>query len=397
MDLLRPQCTSLYLIFFALVSQFSFCNAVLDGFDFLKGEHNASSNEYTYELELVDLNYAEVTLSFVMQDSLLYMSSRGAQQLEKSWSTFVSDIALRSNSGTEIPFHQTKEGAWIVDGSIGQKVELSYKVNLDHEDYEWSSGIDGVAFKKPWGVFYTGRSLFIMNGKDRQGIKVNVNLNKNWNISTPWNANKGSENRFIVNDFTELTESMIFAGSHEEFTIRREGFELIFALGGPEIVKAKNDYRQMAEKVMDYYIDLMGGVPRPSTSNPFNKTLVIINSSDKADGEVIGNSISIVESDQTDTMSKLISRFIFAHELFHLWNGKSFFPSDDKSDWFKEGVTNYYTLKSLLSAGVLEETSFFSVLNTFFYSIGRTSNMRMSFFFYNRFFRPDFFFSKVRI
>ena len=67
-------------------------------------------------------------------------------------------------------------------------------------------------------------------------------------------------------------------------------------------------------------------------------------------------------------MSKLISRFIFAHEFFHLWNGKSFRPyANDEAEWFKEGFTNYYTLKALHHVGFLTDESFLEVVNNLFY------------------------------
>ena len=85
------------------------------------------------------------------------------------------------------------------------------------------------------------------------------------------------------------------------------------------------------------------------------------------DGEVIGNNISILIEKDGDQMSKMISRFIFAHEFFHLWNGKSMTPTTTKAEWFKEGVTNYYTLKSLHHVGFLNDDSFLAVLNNLFY------------------------------
>ena len=66
-------------------------------------------------------------------------------------------------------------------------------------------------------------------------------------------------------------------------------------------------------------------------------------------------------------MSQLIARFIFAHEFFHLWNGKSFAPEGEDCEWFKEGFTNYYTLKSLYHIGFLNEQSYLRVLDNFFY------------------------------
>jgi predicted metalloprotease with PDZ domain len=66
-------------------------------------------------------------------------------------------------------------------------------------------------------------------------------------------------------------------------------------------------------------------------------------------------------------MSEHIARLIFAHEFFHLWNGKSFTPSGEDSEWFKEGFSNYYTLKALHRIGYLTDESYLELLAGFFY------------------------------
>ena len=111
----------------------------------------------------------------------------------------------------------------------------------------------------------------------------------------------------------------------------------------------------------------MGGIPNPSFENKFEKVVVIINSSTSTDGEVIGNNISILIEKNGGQMSEMFSKFIFAHELFYLWNGKSFTPTEDDTEWFKEGFTNYYTLKSLHHVGFLNDLSYLSVLNDIFF------------------------------
>ena len=123
----------------------------------------------------------------------------------------------------------------------------------------------------------------------------------------------------------------------------------------------------MASGVLEYYIDLMGGLPNPSPDNVLDKSVVIINTADTTDGEVIGNNISILVQRDGDAMSKMISKFIFAHEFFHLWNAKSFTPEDEETEWFKEGFSNYYTLKALRHVGFLDDAGFLGVLDSFFY------------------------------
>lgn len=324
-------------------------------------------NQANYKITLEGHDGAHVQYSFVVKDSILRMSSMGANQFDERWAKFVSDLTAISENGKSIPLKILPHGRWLLDAEEGEKVKLNYFVHLDHEKHEWSGGIDGVAYKQDHGVFYSGRSLFIMNGSGDQSIEIDFILPDSWKVSTVWDQKEPGKNSFKADSYNELSESMLFAGEHEQLVFRRDGFELLFALGGDKIISKKKEYENLASGVLDYYIELMGGVPNPSPENPFNRALVIINPSEQADGEVIGNSISILESTQEDPMAKMISRFIYAHELFHLWNGKSFFPSDQRCEWFKEGVSNYYTLKSLYHVGVLNEESYFGMLNGFFY------------------------------
>ena len=95
--------------------------------------------------------------------------------------------------------------------------------------------------------------------------------------------------------------------------------------------------------------------------------MVIINPSVETDGEAIGSNISILIDPEGDSMSQTIARFIFAHEFFHLWNGKSFSPNAEDTEWFKEGFSNYYTLKALHHIGYLNDESYLELLGGFFY------------------------------
>jgi predicted metalloprotease with PDZ domain len=122
----------------------------------------------------------------------------------------------------------------------------------------------------------------------------------------------------------------------------------------------------MAESVFDTYDETMGGPPRPAPGESSERVLTIINEADVTDGEVIGSHINILLEPDPDPMGQLFSTFGFAHELFHLWNGKSI-RSSGSEDWFSEGFTNYYALKALHEAGMLDEASFLGVLGGIFY------------------------------
>lgn len=340
---------------------------------FLAGLVSAAENKdqtgnisYSITIDKDNPKLAEVKVSFVPQDDILYMSA-GGDQLPKRWAAFVRNLKIADAKGNPVPVEELPDAKWKINLLQKQKVILSYEIKLDHENYEWSGGIDGVAFARDWGVFYSGRTLLIFNGESRKNINVNFTLPENWKVTTPWESLKNKANSFRVNNMTELANSLIFAGTHEEISVKRKDFELVFALGGDEIISQKADFKKLAEGVLDYYIALMGGVPNPAPDNKFKKAVVIINSSGATDGEVIGNNISILVEKGGDKTSKMFSRFIFAHEFFHLWNGKSFSPANDETEWFKEGFTNYYTLKALHHVGFLTDESFLEVLNSLFY------------------------------
>lgn len=329
----------------------------------------------TYLITIDDSNHrlAKVRAVMATSDEYLFMAP-GAQILPRRWATFVEDLKVVDAAGKPVAVTELPDAKWKLDISGPTKITLTYTVRLDHEKREWPGGIDGVAYATDWGVFWTSRALLIMNGANRSDISVGFNLPAAWRVTAPWKPNRKNANTFVAGNQTDLAEAMIFAGTHREISVKRSGFELIFALGGSEIVARTEEFRKMAEGVMDYYIALMGGVPNPPPSNRFERAVVIINSANNTDGEVIGNNISLLVDRNGGELAKLFSTFIFAHEFFHFWNGKSITPKDDDCEWFKEGVSNYYTIKALHHVGFLDEAGFFRALNDIFYQRYRTDS-----------------------
>jgi len=340
-------------------------------FVFHNAHAKASKVSYSVSIDSNNPELATIQVSYVLLDNTLTMAP-GANQLPNRWATFVHNLRAFSEDGESLNIEQLPSAEWRVHSPLEQRITLTYDVKLDHEEHEWSSGIDAAAYANDLGVFYTGRSLFILVPNNGGTIDVDFKLPNNWGITTPWNARGKKQFSYTADNITALSESILFAGLHEEISIKRKNFELVFALGGDEIIAQKEEFKTLAESVFDYYIDLMGGTPRLPGGRIFSKSVVVINSSDKTDGEGIGNNISLLIDRKGDPMSKMISRFIFSHEFFHLWNGKSFIPEGDSTEWFREGITNYYTLKSMHNFGLLNDQSYLGILNDLFYQRYRT-------------------------
>ena len=329
----------------------------------LASDNYSSSVKYQVRIDKDNMKVAYVTASFIPQSDTLYMYP-GANNHEKRWAKFVSNLSLMSQTGQSIAVTQNEDGVWLMPQDINAPVTLSYQVNLSHESFEWSGGIDGAAYAREDGVFYTGRSLFVINGDRRENIMVTFDSDDDWKVSNPWLVTEVN-NQFIATDLDDLAFGMIFAGTHEEFIIREGNFEAIFALGN-SVKQHQQEFTEIAQGIFDYYVSLFGGIPKTGNDD-YIKTVVIVNSAAQTDGEVVGNNISILLDPEGDEMSHTIARFVLVHEFFHLWNGKSFGPQEENMEWFKEGFTNYYTLKALHHVGSLTDETFIALFENFFY------------------------------
>lgn len=340
---------------------------LLGSFVFLLLIQYGYSQSYHINIQDQPSRKVMVTYEFKASDSILRMSGRGAFELEDRWATFVKDLRLIDKNGTKVPLVKNGRSSWTFNAPEGADLQLKYEILLEHEQHQWNGGVDGAAYQRDWGLFFTGRSLFVTSPNPEGALSVSFELPEDWKVSTSWENLNGSPILFTVPNNTQLTESLLFAGTHKEINIERKGFELVLALGGQSILDTTKDFEELAEGILNYYTKLFGGLPKPSADNPFKKVLVVINESNSTDGEVIGNHISILLEKDGDAMASMIARFIFVHEFFHLWNGKSFIPSNLECEWFKEGISNYYTLKALYQVGFLNDAAYFNVMNQFFY------------------------------
>ena len=324
------------------------------------------SANYTITIPQDHHQIAIVTASLRPTDKKFYMFP-GANQFPKRWSTFVSDFTVTDENDQPLSITAMEDGSWQLSAMPSGRVTVSYQVNLEHENHSWSSGVDGAAYLRDWGVFYTARSLFVGNGEERDDITVEFNLPESWKVTAPWQRQDGKARSFHVDDYAALSTSIFFAGTHKEFSVKQGQFELLLALGGEDLSAQEKTFTDMAKGILQYYTDLMGGVPQLQSQGATIKSVVIINPATETDGEAIGNNISILIDPNGGPMSEMMARFGFAHEFFHLWNGKSFTPNTDDTEWFKEGFSNYYTLKALHHIGYLNDESYLDVLGSFFY------------------------------
>jgi predicted metalloprotease with PDZ domain len=325
------------------------------------------SDRYFLTFDSTNTDRIHVNAQIQLEDSLLYMSPYGP--MPERWPQYIQNLHVSGPDGQPISMRKTKDGAWILSGiDLGMKVELTYDMVLEHEQIAWPGGIDGVAYTRDWGIMASGRSLFVMNGQVKKDIQVKVESPGVWNVSTSWQPDTLSKNTYRADNLFDLQESFLFVGSQEEVMIQRDGFALNFVLGGDRVRGEASRFVNVASGVMDYYIRLMGGIPKGGgPGKELNRSLVIISQSGHVDGEVIGNHLSMFMNPDGSPMDQMMGWFMFAHEFFHLWNGKTLRFADTTTDWFKEGISNYYTIKALKQTGFINEDVVLGMMNNLFY------------------------------
>ncbi len=183
----------------------------------------------------------------------------------------VVEIVLPTTVGG---LHMSARGAGqFEDGPAPIRVRCVVDLAHDLEE-DWPGGIDGAAYATDWGVFYTGRALFAVPDGQPDDLQVRFDLPDGWHASTPWDRLEGERNSFEVGDETSLTESILFAGDHENVVIEKGGFEVLFALGGSSVIARKDEFSAAADETFAYYVDLLGDAPRPPSDETASRILV---------------------------------------------------------------------------------------------------------------------------
>ncbi|WP_224485397.1 M61 family metallopeptidase [Robertkochia aurantiaca] len=333
----------------------------------IQGQRPEDSQTDHYHLTFLDTQPRSIAVQATLNlsDSLLFMNRHDGKAAR--WPEHIHDVKVFDMQGHQLEVDRPDSLSWVLEEvPEGKQVKLEYTLLVDHEEEEWSGGIDGVAFGRDYGVMSSGRALFVMNGTDKE-ITLTADLPESWKLSVPWPSTENTEEGFYIADHETLTEAFLFAGTHEEVNLRRGPFTLKFVLGGKNVQAEKERYAHAAERILDYYVQLMGGIPNTGDAAERFTSMVMINEGESVDGEVIGDHISMLLNPTADPQNQLIGWFIFAHEFFHLWNGKSIRFEGTTSDWFKEGVSNYYTIKALYQTGFVDEEALKAVLNGLFY------------------------------
>jgi predicted metalloprotease with PDZ domain len=311
-----------------------------------------------YRVIMPDTNapHIRVVAAFDLESEVIAMMITRSPQLPNGQADLIRNLQVE-RSGEKLAIEDLGTGDWKLANAVaGERVHVGYEIALEHGDYDWGPGIDEVAYRTSEGLFFTGRSLFIVPGPGMpDGARVEFELPEGWSASVPWPMNNGVA---LADDSNQLLRNCLFLGSHRTETVELDGFRFTMVIG-EDLWDQRELFVAAMEPVLPASLSAFGGMPRE------NEYLVVFNRGDRADGGAFASSYSMLLKGHINEASSVIWGHGVAHELIHFWNGHSMVPASMDQEWLKEGFTDYFTILLRSRSGLdSPETTWRKVENT---------------------------------
>ena len=283
----------------------------------------------------------EVVAHYPAAADTIGMYIQSAADLPNGSADLVEDLRVATTSGRALAIEPLGGGDWrLVDRPGGEGLALSYRIRLDHDEHRWGPGIDEVAYRTGDGLFFSGRSLFVVPLGDPldEGVEIAFDLPAGWKASHPWSAiGTGNGERAHALDLDDLVVNCLFLGTHFEETVALGDFEFVLALGNAVAGQRDLIVRTMRPTLLAAR-EVFGGMPART------RFLAVINPYPRTDGGAFLSSYSMLLDGGVDATSAVLWGHGVVHELLHFWNGKRLTPTDHRGEWFREGLTDYLTV-----------------------------------------------------
>ena len=267
----------------------------------------------------------------MLEDATLRMEP-GPSAIPGGWASFVRDFTLRDERGARIDVEPTGVGQWRAERAIGRPVVLTYSLGITHDDtlpngeprYARDRTVTEIAFVRPWGVFMTGRVLFVLGAwmrdidlvdhgegtGDRDELGRRPGFDRGRRARPARCARRHDRRRPVGTRYS-------FAPARSLYTVRSAVRS--YRPGGHGI-------DSIAVTAMLRFARVFGSVPPQVRGAPFTTTLLAIGDERNVmfvGGGLAGKDIAMLVPPD-GPFSGDVTDGAIAHELFHLWNGGAF-------------------------------------------------------------------------
>ncbi len=322
---------------------------------FLHLHYSVAQDSYTVTVEDVTERLVHINATLFPQKDTLIMTPYGATHLKDGWATFIQNLKATDQNGEKLELKKLDNGVFIIPkGNTGKPVYLDYSVTILHDRGNWPFGYKEAAYVNDEMLMTTGNALFITR-LDMDSAKVHFQLKKSYKIANAWQ--EISRTSFLVKGAEELLWTAIALGNFNLEEIKAGNANILLAFGNDLTSEKDRIVHTITEAVKKYHA-YYGGYPAIKQASSA-KTVYIMNvdSTYVGGGATFVNSISILLNSKPSIIhqAKTTSwHHILIHEIGHLWNGHTL-KSDEKTEWFKEGFTDFVAYRIAFEMGFFDE------------------------------------------
>lgn len=275
--------------------------------------------------------------------------SRQDQTRSVSTDDFIENVQLVLPDGTEQPLAYDGGGTWrLPGGDIGDRPHVRYEIRAEHDAHPWRIGKEEIAYNFDGSSYFTGWSVLLADFS-RHGCAstITFDMPEGWKVAAPWPRLEDETYQAHSNQVLHKN-GFAMGPSMPTFEVRA-GASTLTVVYEQAVADIARQATSDADALFRYYERVYGG--------PAGASYTIFMVSDTGtDGGAFESSFAQRFALPSTSADALVWRHGFAHEVGHLWNGITISPlAHGENEWFKEGFTDYLTLKALRSFGAIDD------------------------------------------
>lgn len=298
-----------------------------------------------------ELDAVHVEASYVVSEPVIEMSEGFfADRKDGGIAEFVQNLSVTRADGSAVTTSGPEAGRWRIDAQNGDAIVVRYDVRLNHGDFRWPFGIDGVAYTRDSAAFFVSRTFLVLNENVRTA-RVRFVIPPEWSVATPWKPVEGDASAFDVTNRRLLMEACVLIGDFTDREVHVGDTIVRLAIG--HALDPYTDTLENAARVsVRAYTDLFEDTPQV-------RFLAVLNDNPAGgitDGSAYPNSVSMITPKRMEGANLVQAVYTLSHEILHLWNGYRLRPAT-QMEWFREGFTDYLTWRTLVTNKLVPESA----------------------------------------
>jgi predicted metalloprotease with PDZ domain len=315
---------------------------------------------YSAVVDTVNWGNLDLTLSFVAteenQEVALPRWMPGAWMVA-DYARHLTGMSARDTSGQELPLEQLTSNRWRIQCEPGTSIVLSYK------HVSSPRGFMGRKLTEQGGTLFGAPVFLFVEGQLDQPLSIELQLPASWGrihtgLEPDWLSSVAR--MYLAEDYHQLVDSPFLLGETDsrDFQVGDRWVSIVLPTTGDF---DRDGFQSMVQKIVEEEIRFFGGAPFERYLFFFHYTRGNSGGGglEHRNSTSIGLPLAVLQEDMKKTAP------IIAHELFHAWNMKNFYPVGfgsfeyeeplrTSAFWLGEGVTEYFGWLLTLRAGLLE-------------------------------------------